>query len=123
MVMQKTSEVIWQDAQHQQLFRLIDQIKESRVDNSVFKKLNDYAEYHFMLEEQYMLQLDYPDRDAHKEAHNKFRRELATMLEEHQSYDEDLRKSLSLFLREWLKRHVLGTDKKLERFIMESNSK
>lgn len=121
--MQKTSDVIWQDAQHQQLFRLIDQIKESSVDNSVFKKLNDYAEYHFVLEEQYMVQLGYPDREAHKDAHNKFRSELAVMLEEHQSYDEELRQSLSLFLREWLKRHVLGTDKKLERFILDSDSK
>ncbi|MDI3326273.1 hemerythrin family protein [Pontibacterium granulatum] len=121
--MQKTSDVIWQDTQHQQLFRLIDQIKESNIDNSVFKKLNDYAEYHFMLEEQYMETLNYPDRDTHKAAHDKFRRELATMLEEHETYDEDLRQSLSLFLREWLKRHVLGTDKKLEQFIMESSVK
>lgn len=121
--MQKTSELIWQDAQHELLFELIDQIKEKQIDNSVFKKLHDYAEFHFTLEERYMEATGYPELEEHVAAHNRFRRELATMLADHHEYDEALRKSLSLFLREWLKRHVLGIDKKLEKYILESNRK
>jgi hemerythrin len=121
--MQKTSELIWQDAQHELLFELIDQIKEKQIDSSVFNKLHDYAEFHFSLEERYMEALDYPGREEHVAAHNRFRKELATMLADHHEYDEALRKSLSLFLREWLKRHVLGIDKKLEQFILDSKLK
>ncbi|WP_051559870.1 hemerythrin family protein [Marinobacterium jannaschii] len=121
--MQKTSDLIWQDTQHQELFRLIDQIREDNVDIGVFRKLHNYAEFHFALEEAYMEQMEYPGREAHVAAHNKFRKELATMLEEHHEYDEELRHSLSLFLSEWLKRHVLGIDKKLESFILDSEVK
>ncbi|MBY4676639.1 bacteriohemerythrin [Marinobacterium arenosum] len=121
--MQKTSELIWQDTQHRVLFELIDQLRAQEIDASVFEKLTDYAEHHFALEEAYMRQLEYPGMDEHIAAHNKFRRELNTMLEQHHTYDEALRHSLSMFLREWLKRHVLGIDKQLERFILESKQK
>ncbi len=121
--MQKTSELIWQDRQHQELFHLIDQIKTNHLDDTVFARLNDYAEHHFALEEEYMAQLNYPGREEHLAAHNKFRRELAMMVDQSQDYNEALRESLSIFLREWLKRHVLGIDKKLERFIMESGQR
>ena len=121
--MKNTSQLIWQDTQHQVLFDLIDQLQHKQMDSSVFKRLSDYAEHHFALEEAYMERIDYPGRDAHIDAHNKFRKELATMLEEHHHYDEQLRRSLSLFLSEWLKRHVLGIDKQLEQFILDADIK
>lgn len=121
--MQKTSDIIWQDAQHQVLFELIDQIKAKQLDSSVFEKLTDYAEHHFVLEEIYMEKINYPDFEQHKKAHDQFRRELNVMLESHQDYNDILRESLSMFLTEWLKRHVLGLDKKLERFILDSDKK
>lgn len=121
--MRKTSELIWQDAQHEQLFELIDQIKEKQIDSSVFKKLHDYAEFHFTLEERYMEALNYPGLEEHRAAHDRFRKELGTMLASHHEYNDALRATLSLFLREWLKRHVLGIDKQLERFILDSDLK
>lgn len=121
--MQQTSDIIWQDAQHQILFDLIDQIKHSQVDASVFSRLTDYADHHFCLEEIYMERINYPDIDIHRKAHNQFRTELNVMLESHHEYDDTLRHSLSMFLTEWLKRHVFGLDKKLETFILASHHK
>lgn len=118
-----TSELIWQDQQHQVLFELIDEIKADHVDLSTFTRLIDYAEHHFSLEESYMQMLDYPDYDAHLQAHNKFRSELLTMLDDQGNYDVELRATLSDFLTEWLKRHIYGVDKKLEVFIMQSERK
>lgn len=121
--MQKTSEVIWQDTQHQVLFELIDKIKEVPFDPEILIRLKLYAEHHFILEETYMVELGYPHQEEHIEAHNRFREELEAMLETDPSMHPSLQNSLSDFLKKWLKLHVLGIDKKLEDFVMKSNSK
>jgi hemerythrin-like metal-binding protein len=71
--MQKTSDLIWQDTQHQALFELIDKIKEVPFDPDILIQLKLYAEHHFVLEETYMLELGYPHKDEHIEAHDRFR--------------------------------------------------
>jgi len=121
--MRKTSDLIWQDKQHQVLFELIDQLKLENVSSEIFTRLTEYAESHFSLEEEYMVKLKYPGVKEHIEAHNKFRKELNDMITHQHVYDETLRQSLSLFLTEWLKLHVFGIDKKLEQFIWESEFK
>ena len=121
--MQKTSDLIWQDTQHQVLFELIDKIKEVPFDPEILNRLKLYAEHHFILEETYMELLDYPEREAHVDAHNRFREELAAMMETDPSMHPSLQVSLSDFLYKWLKLHVLGIDKKLEDFVMKSKSK
>jgi hemerythrin len=121
--MQKTSDIIWQDTQHQVLFTLIDQIKEEPFDPDILVRLKLYAEHHFILEETYMETLEYPHADAHIEAHNRFREELAAMLDTDPSMHLALQVSLSDFLYKWLKLHVLGIDKKLEDFVMKSSVK
>jgi hemerythrin-like metal-binding protein len=77
--MQKTSDLIWQDTQHQALFELIDKIKEIPFDPDILIQLKLYAEHHFVLEETYMHALGYPHKDEHIEAHDRFREELAAM--------------------------------------------
>jgi len=105
------------------LFRLIDEIKVVPFDRSVLNRLQLYAEHHFSLEETYMDALDYPDIANHIKAHNRFREELSAMVETQESMNKASQDSLSLFLSEWLKLHVLGIDKKLEAFILESGVK
>lgn len=121
--MKKTSELIWQDKQHQELFKLIDLINSTDVDASVFSRLYNYAENHFTLEEEYMLRLDYPHFEEHKRAHDKFRSELNSMIQGHENYDEHFRQALSEFLSEWLKGHIFGIDKQLEDYILKSDYK
>ncbi len=119
----KTSDLIWQDTQHQILFRLIDQIKEVPFDREILTRLYLYAEHHFSLEEAYMTKLNYPGEEAHVDAHNRFREELISMVETQGDMDSVLQESLSNFLSEWLKLHVLGIDKEFEKFVLESNVK
>ena len=121
--MQKTSDIIWQDTQHQVLFELIDQIKVVPFDPDILLRLKLYAEHHFTLEETYMVALGYPDKDEHIEAHDRFREELVAMLETDPTMGKFLQDSLSGFLYKWLKLHVLGIDKQLEDFVMKSDSK
>ncbi len=121
--MQKTSDLIWQDTQHQMLFKLIDQIKKVPFDPEILIHLKFYAEHHFTLEEAYMYRLEYPHLDAHLDAHNRFREELKAMMETDPAMHESLQVSLSDFLYKWLKLHVLGIDKQLEEFVLNSGCK
>ncbi len=119
----KTSDLIWQDTQHQMLFKLIDDIKVEPFDHNVLARLQLYAEHHFSLEETYMAELDYPDIDEHIKAHDRFREELEAMVDSATGMNKAMQDSLSLFLSEWLRLHVLGIDKKLEAFVLESGAK
>ena len=121
--MRSSSELIWQDKQHQILFELIDEISSGSADQGIFARLTDYAENHFLIEEEYMARLNYPGTDDHVRAHDKFREELHSMVKHGHEYDDAVRSSLTLFLSEWLKRHIFGIDKKLEQFVIESPSK
>ncbi len=120
--MRKTSDIIWQDAQHQVLFEIIDLLKGADADIEVLRRLEYYTEHHFALEELYMSQLDFPGRDEHIKAHNRFRIEISQLLEEGQEPDALFREIIATFLTEWLTRHVFGIDKELEKFILESGS-
>lgn len=121
--MVKTSELIWQDTQHQMLLSLIDQIRADNFDLNVLSQLHFQAEHHFCMEESYMAELGYPQREDHVRAHNQFRRELAQMMAMSDQMNDSLRQSLSIFLEEWLKRHMFGIDKQFEQFVLDSNRK
>lgn len=118
--MRKTSELIWQDTQHQKLFQILDLLKSPGADREVLCRLEAYTEYHFELEEQYMLQLGFPGRDEHIVAHNRFRDEIGGLLQGGEELDLQFRELIATFLTEWLSRHVFGIDKELEAFILRS---
>ena len=118
--MRKTSQIIWQDAQHQVLFETLEMLKRPGATETVLIKLRDYTENHFSLEERYMVELQYPGSEKHIQAHNKFRMEILTLVEQGGEPDDMFREIISSYLTEWLTRHVFGTDKELERFILDS---
>jgi hemerythrin len=121
--MRKTSDVIWQDAQHQVLFEILELIRDSGATQEVLNKLRDYTENHFALEERYMAELDFPGRDAHVESHDRFRAEIDQLLGQGNAWDDQFREIVSTFLTEWLTRHVFGIDKELEAFIFRSEAR
>lgn len=119
--MRKTSELIWQDAQHQVLFEILDDIRETASGPEVMRRLRQYTETHFALEEQYMTLLEFPGLESHKQAHDRFRTEIDSLLG--QEHDAQFRDIISTYLTEWLTRHVFGIDKELEAFILQSPAK
>ena len=121
--MKKTSDLIWQDVQHQVLFELIDELKSAKSITNISIKLSNFAENHFSLEEAYMAKLNYPKISEHISAHNKFREELQSMTQNPGELNNQMRESISIFLREWLSRHVFGIDKDFEDFVLASDYK
>ena len=118
--MQKTSDILWQDQQHQELFRILDLMAEPGSGTEVLTRLRDYTAHHFALEEAYMKALAYPETEQHIRAHDKFREEIRSACESGGPHDALFMELMSTFLREWLKRHVFGVDKRLERYLLAS---
>ncbi len=121
--MRKTSDIIWQDAQHQVLFDILDMIREPGAGREVIQRLHEYTNTHFSLEERYMDLLDFPGRDAHVKAHDRFREEIDKLVASTEEPDPQFMDIVGTFLTEWLTRHVFGIDKELEAFILGSDAK
>jgi hemerythrin len=114
-----TSDLLWQETQHRRLFELLDALEGDAELAPLILELHRYAEEHFALEEAYMEAVAFPEAAAHRRAHDKFRAQL-TELSAGQSDAEGMRGLTAMFLREWLTRHIYGTDKVLEAFIIDS---
>lgn len=119
----KTSDLLWQDIQHQGLFSMFDKMKEEQFDHKLLEELQLYATHHFSLEEAYMAEMDYPQTKRHVKAHDRFREELSILAEMPQPISLESRGFLAMFLEEWLNRHILSIDKELEQFILDSSQK
>lgn len=117
-----SSQLIWQETQHQRLFVLLDALAGEAELAVVLAELHRYAEEHFALEEAYMEALAFPERTPHFHAHEKFRTHLAEIDASHIS-EPAVREMTAMFLREWLTRHIYGIDKVLEAFILDSDPK
>ena len=106
------------DSQHQELVNAINELHQAMRDGkgnsvleSIINKLITYAGTHFQDEEKLFAEYSYPDSDKHIEEHKKF-------LEEVLSFQEDFKKEklfLSVeildFLKDWLIKHILASDK------------
>lgn len=122
----KTSDLVWQDSQHQQLLTLIEELKTSPENGyRILEKLTIYVEQHFSLEEEYMHLSAYPDTEKHIEMHRKFAEKVYNLknsknILEHGFNDDTFRKNITQFLNTWLINHLMGIDKELEAHILKS---
>ncbi len=127
----KTSDLLWQDAQHQDLLQMIDELKHApEAGIEILDRLSEYVAHHFSLEEKYMRESGFPRHkaDIHMRAHRLFADKIETMhqsrsiLAEGLKHDE-FRQEISEFLNGWLTAHVLGLDKELEAHVLKSSIK
>lgn len=115
------------DKQHHALVDLINRFGElvTRLDSvalgdieALFKELAAYAKYHFLEEENMMLQVGLDPRhvEAHKQFHNDFLQEVMGMHEGIADRHE-ISERLLKFLTYWLAFHILGTDQSMAKQI------
>jgi hemerythrin len=113
------------DEQHKTLIGLVSELQaainrgdELDVTDRVFFKLIAYTKYHFTAEEWLMGQCDFPGLAAHKLEHELLTRRVLLFKK---SYDEGksplVPLTLLVFLQDWLKHHIVGSDKKYGEFI------
>lgn len=112
------------DEQHRKLFATVNELdaalragRGSAVMNSVLQKLVNYATEHFAAEESLMARHDFPGLFTHQIQHALFRRKIDELLADYQAGKSGVPVSLMLFMQDWLKQHVLKTDKLYSAFL------
>lgn len=107
------------DQQHQKLFKMVNRLNEAMQSGQgrailgrLLTDLVDYTEKHFEAEERAMDRAEYPDLAAHREVHEKLTRKVREIAQRFQDGETGLTLEVMRFLEEWLKKHILGMDKK-----------
>jgi|GEM_PF-219424 len=107
------------DDQHQRLFKMINDLNEAMalgrgkdVLDRILAGLVDYTARHFQTEEYYMEKANYPELESHREVHRRLTDKVHEMVDRYKTGEVGLGVELLDFLQDWLKKHILGTDKK-----------
>ncbi len=124
------SQIIWNasysvnnaaiDAQHQEwiaiynrLDRILLQGSNDEVTNAAAEALQamqDYANYHFRFEEQFLKEINYPDIVAHKRMHTDFDNQVYGYNRNLRNGELVLNSEVIGILKEWLQHHILHED-------------
>lgn len=112
------------DKQHQKLVELVNSLhdamsqgKSKDVLGKIFNDLIIYTKSHFKSEENLMLNKNYPDYTAHRLEHQKLTNQVIKLKSEFDAGKVVISIELLNFLKDWLKKHILETDKKYMPFV------
>ena len=115
------------DNQHKLLIGYINELQQGLQNHEdrenlgkIIKKLAVYATIHFAKEEELFDRYSYYDSKKHKKAHLKFELKISEFEDHFQRQKANLSIEIIDFLSDWLKSHILLSDKKYCRFILES---
>ena len=115
------------DEDHKKLIALINELAESvrkggdhETVSKVLDELVDYTKYHFKREEAWQEKAGFPDVERHKEIHEDLTEQVVEIQEDFQeSYRDSLSKDVMVFLSDWLKKHIMGEDKKYVEYVKQ----
>lgn len=107
------------DDQHKQLVNMVNELHEAMMQQrakdvlgSILNKLVSYCASHFATEERLMQTHGYPDFTDHKAKHDKMTAKVLALQSDLKAGKMNLTIEVSQFLKDWLDKHILGTDKK-----------
>ncbi|MBU0995586.1 MAG: bacteriohemerythrin [Proteobacteria bacterium] len=107
------------DEQHKKLIRLINSLHEAMIQRktkealgTIINELMDYTTGHFLTEETYFEKFEYGERDSHKREHTGFVNKVSAFHTDFQTGKMFLSMEIMNFLKDWLIKHIKGTDKK-----------
>jgi hemerythrin len=106
------------DSHHKRLVQLINQLNDTIADRNdaavvegVLTELTNYTMYHFFAEEDAMQKCGYPDYRLHREEHMALTEKTLGFVQDWHRGERGFSRELLAFLTEWLKHHILVTDK------------
>ncbi|MBA3013912.1 MAG: bacteriohemerythrin [Proteobacteria bacterium] len=82
------------------------------VGGEILKAMNDYAEYHFKFEEEYLRRINYPELFEHRRLHRDFATQIYQFNREVNKGEIILSTDIIKMIRDWLVHHILQEDKK-----------
>ena len=92
----------------------------------LIRGLKDYAVYHFSTEEKYMEMYNFPGYKSHKSEHEIFIEKISGISERYESGRLVIPLvSLEIidFMKNWLSKHIMSTDKKYSQLFIEKGVK
>lgn len=114
------------DRQHQRLFALLDQLyvaieegHENEVVEKVLEGVLDYTVYHFGTEERLLHEFAYPEAAAHRAEHAKMTEQTKSLLQKLRADDRLVSVATLQLLCEWLNNHIMVSDRKFARFLID----
>jgi len=115
------------DDQHKVLISMINELHEAllakkgrEVQKPIIDKMIAYAKDHFALEENCMRKFNYADYEAHQRSHAVFTQKTDELQERLEKVGFVFTVEIINFLRDWLRDHILGVDKKYSRLFNEN---
>ena len=112
------------DDDHKRLIELLNRFQTAykyhtgeEFERQALNELVDYTKYHFEREEKMMEAADYPDLQAHKEAHRSMIAKVDEFQQEYQQHGHEALEGVARFLSDWLIEHINGTHKKYGPYI------
>lgn len=108
------------DDQHQVLVKLANELNDAMRDGKgkealgkILTELVSYTRKHFATEERLMDQYKYAQSAVHKQQHKELVQTVSGLVAKFEKGDAALTTEVMNFLREWLMKHILNTDKAL----------
>jgi len=118
------------DRQHQKLIKSINELNDAmkkgqskEIMGKIVTDLISYTAIHFKVEENYFAQFGYPGADDHKKEHSNFVEKVTDVKQKFEKGQISLSIEIMTFLKDWLQKHILGTDKKYTNFFNENGLK
>ena len=115
------------DEQHKNLVGLLNSLHESYLQGDgnelcpeTLQKLLEYTGYHFQTEEELMVEFNYPGADQHKKMHADLVEQVTDLKRRFEEKENGIEMALLVFLKDWLKGHILGEDGKFGEFYREN---
>ena len=115
------------DGQHKELIRIANGLisavakeRGNRVINNVVRRLRNYTVFHFNSEEKLMEAVRYPKRGEHENEHAKLKRNVKEFQRNLYQGERLTAEDVLNFLKIWLLKHILYSDRMLADFIHES---
>ncbi len=107
------------DDQHKHLVHLINELYNkfyqgiSNQDlEKIFSELEEYAVYHFNHEEKFMQLYGFEGYEAHRQEHENFKEKIASYRANLDADNTSDVIDLLTYLKNWLLKHIMGTDQK-----------
>jgi len=112
------------DDQHKQLIAMINELNDAMLAGkgkevlmTVLNKLAGYCVTHFSVEEKLFDTHAYPETIDHKDKHNKMTAKITALIGEVQSGKSTVSIEVMNFLKNWLDKHIMETDKKYSLYL------
>jgi hemerythrin len=118
------------DEQHKKLIGIINRLNDAMKAgkgkdalSQILSETADYTIYHFGTEEKYMQQFGYPGYQRHKIEHKGLLDKVTALAKDLAAGKITITLDVMTFLKDWLSKHIVGTDKQYGPFFNQKGLK